>query len=121
DIDRARQRSNPGRGDSLAIAQWLRQRKFDLQSRQALLSSQLRAAIAAQNRTQSDDLLEALQATCIELKETEEGLDQVLALVGPGADRQSDRRTKAAALVLANLRLRSVQEYILSSNVKSIS
>jgi len=62
-----------------------------------------------------------LQATCIELKETEEGLDQVLALVGPGADRQSDRRTKAAALVLANLRLRSVQEYILSSNVKSIS
>lgn len=121
DIDRARQRSNPGRGDSLEIAQWLRQRKFDLQSRQALLSSQLRAAIAAQNRAQSDDLLEALRATCIELKETEEGLDQVLALVGPGADRQSDRRTKAAALVLANLRLRSVQEYILSSNVKSIS
>lgn len=121
DIDRARQRSNPGRGDSLAIAQWLRQRKFDLQSRQALLSSQLRAAIAAQNPRQSDDLLEALRSTCIELKETEEGLDQVLALVGPGADRQSERRTKAAALVLANLRLRSVQEYILSSNVKSIS
>lgn len=121
DIDRARQRSNPGRGESLAIAQWLRQRKFDLQSRQALLSSQLRAAIAAQNPAQTDNLLEALQATCIELKETEEGLDQVLALVGPGADRQSDRRTKAAALVLANLRLRSVQEYILSSNVKLIS
>lgn len=121
DIDRARLRSNPERGDSLAIAQWLRQRKFDLQSRQQSLSSQLRAAIAAQSRSQSDDLLEALRATCIELKETEEGLDQVLALVGPGADRQSERRTKAAALVLANLRLRSVQEYILSSNVKSIS
>lgn len=121
DVERVRQRSNPTVGDSLALAQWLRERKFELQSRQARLFSQVHAGIAAQDKRQTNDSLEALRATCIELKETEDGLDQVLALVGPGADRQSDRRTKAAALLLANLRLRSVQQYLLSSNVKSIS
>ena len=122
DIDRVRQRSNPDRGDSLALAQSLRQRKLDLQLQQARLSSEVRAGIASQNAVLTDNSLETLRAVSIELKETEDSLDQVFALLGPGADRQTDRRTKAAAILLADLRLRSVQQYLLSStNVQAIS
>jgi hypothetical protein len=121
DVTLMRERSNPLRGDSLALAQWLRGRKFNLQSQQARLASQVRVAMASQDQQLTGQLIESLRAASIELKETEDALDQVLDLLHPGSERQSERRTKAAGILLAHLRLKAVQQFLLNSNVKSIS
>lgn len=121
DVTLAGERSNPAADDSLALASRLRQRKMELQREQMQQISQVRVLLASQDVTASNAAIEKLRATSISLKETEDGLNQLLDMLRPGADRQTERRTKAASILLGDLRLRSVQQMLLDSNVSTIS
>jgi hypothetical protein len=121
DVALVQQRSNPLEADSLALASRFRQRKEDLQQQEAERSSRLRVALASQNQAAATSALADLRATSIELKEADDSLDQVLSLLQPGADRQSNRRTRAAAILLGDLRLRAIQQTMLQSDIKSIA
>ncbi len=115
------QRANPSREDAEAIASRLRERKFDLQKRRVALSSTLRIAMASQNKPLADQTLTDLQRVSTELAETEEGLDDMLGLLRPGAQRYADRRAKASAIELGLYRLETVKARFLESNVKDIA
>ncbi len=121
DVALVEQRSNPLEADSSALASRLRQRKSEMQQQQAERSSRLRVALASQNEKAVNSALADLRATSIELKDVDDSLDQVLGLLQPGADRQASRRTRAAAILLGDLRLRAIQQAMLDSNVKSVA
>ncbi len=121
DFALTQQRVNPLADDSLALAARLRQRRNDLLQQFAERSSRMRVAMASQNPAMATAALDALRTTSVELKQTEDGLDQILELLRAGADRQADRRTKAAALVLGDLRLQAVQQALLNTKLKGIS
>lgn len=119
DIVLAEQRVNPLAEDSLQLADQYRQRKFTLQRQLSEQTGAARVAMATQDNAPA--ALDALRATSIQLKETEDALDQVLDLLRPGADRQAERRTKQAAILLGDLRLRAVQSALLASGLPDVS
>jgi len=118
DITLAQQRVNPLKQDTTQLAEQYRQRKFMLQRRLAVQNGQARVALAGGG--DASGTLEALRATSVQLKETEDALDQVLELLRPGADRQAERRTKQAAILLGDLRLNAVQAALLGSGLPNI-
>ncbi len=117
----SQQRANPSREDAEGLGRQLRQRKFDLQKQRVELAATLRVALASQSKTLADQALERLQSVSSELMDTEESLDDMLGLLRPGAARQADRRSKAAAIELGQYRLATIQERFLRSNVKDIA
>ena len=109
DVALADARVNLGVDDSAAIAQQLMDRKRELQRRCAEESASLVVTLATRDAATAKDAQSRLSQTATQLKTTEDGLDSVFDLLRPGADRQASRRTKAAAILLADLRLRGVQ------------
>jgi hypothetical protein len=120
DVVTAQARANPSRDDASALAGQLRQRKFDLQKRQVELSATLRVALASQNPALADQSLQDLQQTATQLAETEEALDDMLGLLRRGADRQADRRSRAAALELGAYRLQTIEQRFRDSGIKDV-
>ena len=55
-----------------------------------------------------------------ELAATEDAMDRVYDLLRPGADRQADRRTRAACLEVAQDRLKAVQAALVTSGVPNV-
>jgi hypothetical protein len=121
DFELASQRANPARADAKALAESLRQRKFELQKQRVELSSKLRIALASQNQQLADQTLQQIQSVSKDLAQTEEGLDDMLGLMRPGADRYTERRAKGAAIELAQWRLGAIRERFLDSDVKDIA
>jgi hypothetical protein len=121
DVALADERVNLGVDDSSAIATQLLSRKRDLQRRYAEQSADVVVAIATQDPARVEAPTARLRETATQLKLTEDGLDSVFDLLRPGADRQATRRTKAAAILLADLRLRCVQEALQRANVPNAS
>lgn len=121
DFELANQRANPTGTDAKALAENLRQRKFDLQKRQVELSSKLRVALASQNQQLADQTLQQIQSVSKDLAQTEEGLDDMLGLFRAGAERYTDRRAKQAAIELAQWRLDAIREQFLDSDVMDIA
>lgn len=113
DVAIAGDRVNVGTDDSEALARRLQARKAELQRRFAEQRAELTAAMASTSDARRIDAAQqSLRQTASELETTEDGLDNIFDLLRPGADRQATRRTKAAAILLADLRQRSVQEWL---------
>ncbi len=115
----AQYRANPTPADAAGLASQLRQRKLDLQ--------RLRIDLAARARGELGAGSEAGVATAArvrgidrELAQTETALDNLYELLRPGAERQKDRRTRAACLAIAEDRIATVKAIILSSGIKGI-
>jgi hypothetical protein len=121
DAELSNQRANPSQDDARAIAERLRQRKFDLQRQQVELSSTLRVALASQNKVLADESLASLKSVSANLAYTEESLDDMLGILRRGSARYADRRAKTASLELAKWRLEAIQDRFLSSDVKDIA
>ena len=121
DVALADERVNLGTDDSSAIATQLLARKRDLQRRYAEESADVVVTMATGTSKTAEASATRLRETATQLKLTEDGLDSVFDLLRPGADRQAIRRTKAAAILLADLRLRSVQESLQQTKVRDIA
>ncbi|MGN6626756.1 MAG: DUF748 domain-containing protein, partial [Tepidisphaeraceae bacterium] len=121
DVALAEQRANPLSEDSRALAENLRQRKFDLQREVAQASVALRVALATEDAKSQAAAADTLRAAATRLKENGDELDQVLDLLRPGAQRQADRRTRTVAILLGDMRMRAVRDALLQSGVPGIA
>jgi hypothetical protein len=106
--------ANPSPADCATIAEQIRGRKRSLSQSRQELATAARAQLASGASADAEMNMEKLRAVDRELAAAEDALDRVYDLLRPGADRQADRRTRAAALVIAQQRLDAVRAALLT-------
>jgi hypothetical protein len=115
DLERAAILANPSPAQCAALAEQIRGRKHGLlQSRQDLATT-ARAQLASGASVDAENTLQQLRGVDRELAAAEDALDRVYDLLRPGAERQADRRTRAAALAIAQQRLDTVHAALVSA------
>lgn len=117
DVSRARQRANPSAQDCANLAYRLRATKLQLLSERAALAGRTRALVASGSTADSARAVQQLRELDRRLAQTEDAMDQLYELMRPGAERQSERRTRAASLEISSDRLNEVKSYLLASGV----
>jgi hypothetical protein len=113
-------RANPSTDEATALAYRLRARKLELSSLRAQVSGQAEAQLATFDETSAAPTLDRLRAIDRDLAVTETALDRTYDLLRAGADRQADRRTRAAALEIASQRLDAVRATFRSAGVADV-
>ena len=113
-------RANPSPDACRALALRLGVERDVLISAREDKSTDLRARFAAGDNQALEASREELLELDGELARTEEALDTLLSLLRPGAERRAKRRTKAAAMLLAESRLESVRALIAAQPIESI-
>jgi len=116
DIQRAAVRANPTPEECASLAYQLHARKLDLLAQRSRRSGEVRSILASAPSGEGASAVTQLRDLDRQLSQTEDALDKVYDLPRPGADRQSGRRTRAAALELGRDRLNLVRDYLLSAN-----
>jgi hypothetical protein len=118
DIARAAQRANPSVDEAEALGASLRQRRAGLLREREQIASAARATIVASaDKKAAAAATEQARAIESRIAATEDALDHVYEFTRPGAERQADRRTRAASLEIADARLRALKEMIISAGV----
>src|SRR5205085_582513 len=112
-----RVRANPPPADAAALAGRLRARKLDLQRLRAEAAGRARAELAAGGGSPGASAVDRVRSLDRDLAATEDALDRVYDLLRPGADRQADRRTRAACLEVGRTRLQAVRDALVASGV----
>jgi hypothetical protein len=118
DLSLAAERANPPADVCLAMTQQLRQRKAELTATRARLSSESRAILLA--RSDAFDPAAELRGVDREFAATEQALDRLYDLLRPGAERQADRRTRAACIELADERLATIRQALSAAGIANI-
>jgi hypothetical protein len=118
DLSLATERANPPADVCLAMTQQLRQRKAELTATRARLASESRAILLA--RSDAFDPAAELRGVDRELASTEQALDRLYDLLRPGAERQADRRTRAACIELADERLATIRQALTTAGIANI-
>jgi hypothetical protein len=121
DISLAGDRVNPTPQDALLLAARLQQRKGELLTARAQAAGDLRSLLASDASDEAAGAITRLQRIDRALAETENAMDKAYDLLRPGADRQKDRRTRAAVLSVARARLDAVRDAIISADEKHLS
>jgi hypothetical protein len=121
DISLAGNRVNPTPQDALNLASRLQQRRDELLAAKAQAAGDLRSLLASNAADQATSALERLRRIDRALAETENAMDKAYDLLRPGADRQKDRRTRAAVLSVARARLDAVRDAIISADEKHLA
>jgi hypothetical protein len=107
DVDVAARRANPPGQQVAALAEGLRARRRDLLLRRDELLVRARTAAfglpVSTGRPEAS--LAAYRQVNLDLAGVEDSLDRLYDLLRPGAERQADRRTRSAAVELADARL----------------
>jgi hypothetical protein len=98
-------RANPSKDDAAGLAARLHGRKLELARLRPEVAAEARARLASGGPASAADGVARLQAVDREVARTEDALDRAYDLLRPGADRQAERRTRAAALEMARDRL----------------
>ncbi|MGB7160366.1 MAG: hypothetical protein WBD40_20020, partial [Tepidisphaeraceae bacterium] len=91
----------------------LRERKNQMLELRGQLAEDARVELAS--HAQPAATISRLRGVSRELADNEEALDRLYDLLRPGADRQADRRTRAACIEIGQARLDAVE-----SNLKSV-
>jgi hypothetical protein len=102
----------------LNLAYRLRQKKLDLLAARAEAAGQARGELAAGatvNAFGDEPSVARLRAIDRELAKTEDALDRVYDMLRPGAERQTDRRTRAACIDFGQERLDAVQRALIEA------
>ena len=115
DLALARQRANPSHDDAVNLAHQLRDRKLELLRQRQEMAGAASGVLAILPAYQAAQTVARLQQVDRDIAATEDALDQVYELLRPGADRQADRRTRAAALRIGKERLDAVREALLAA------
>jgi hypothetical protein len=118
DISRATVRANPTPEESRAIAQQLRAEKAQLLERRAILAGTARGQLGSRPEASAEATLQSLQAIDRQIAQTENAMDQLYDMLRPNADRQADRRTRAAALDIGRQRLAAVKNALIAAGVQ---
>ncbi len=105
DVRLAARRANPTREESNNLEDQSRSRKKELLQMRAEVAGKARAQLVSLGAEGAEGTLQQLSAIDRELDATEESLDQIGELLKSGAEKQADRRTRAAALQIAKDRL----------------
>jgi hypothetical protein len=121
DLQWANSRANPSPADCQNLQYQLRAHKADLLAQRAQISGQARAQLIALGESGAANTIDQLKAIDRDLANTEDSLDQVVELLRPGAEKQADRRTRAAAIEIGNTRLDAVDSILKSSKVPDIN
>jgi hypothetical protein len=117
DLGRAAILANPSADECFALAEQIRSRKQHLLDSRGALAAEARARLASGGGTAAQASLARLRDVDRELAAAEDALDRVYDLLRPGADRQADRRTRAAALQIAQARLDAVRAALLAAGI----
>ncbi len=120
DLPPLARRANPPPESCQDLAARLRRRKFDILETRGVVAAEARAALAAGLSDQAAAATRQLQALDRDLAATERSIDAVLDLLRPGAERLADRRTREAAVALANLRIEEAARFLLLSGIDDI-
>src|SRR6185437_8308303 len=109
DVERAAQRANPTPDEAAALAEQLRQRKQTLLDTRQSLAPQAQAMLTANSGSAASATVTRLRAIDRDIAANENALDSVYDLLRPGADRQADRRTRAASIAIGDARMQAVR------------
>jgi hypothetical protein len=117
DIARAAQRANPSTEQAAALGADLRQRKAALLQQRDELAPAVRATVAADSSGRAAEAVAQLRELEVQQAATEDALDRVYELIRPGAQRQAERRTRAAGLEIAEARLNAIKQLIVAGGI----
>ncbi len=120
DLPIAQERANPSPDECLALAHQLQQRRAELAATRRQLAGEGEAQLAS-GAPQQSATLEHLRGVDVELARTDDALDRLYDLTRPGADRQADRRTRAAALEIGQERLEAVRRQLVGADAGRIA
>jgi Domain of Unknown Function (DUF748) len=120
DLNQAAILANPTKEDCQNIAFNLRLKKFTLQAARAAAAQRAAAELASGFGSDADAAIADLRRLDLDLATTEDALDEVYDMLRPGADRQADRRTRAACLQIGQDRLLVVRDALLASQLPGI-
>jgi hypothetical protein len=112
-------RANPSKQECVSIETALRTRKAQLLQLRSDAAGRARARLVSAGPQGADDSLQHLRAIDRELAATEESLDQVGDLLRTGAEKQADRRTRAAALHVATDRLTDLKSALQAAGIST--
>lgn len=115
DLELARIRANPAPVDALALARAVQARKQQLIAARADLAARARVELASLPDAQVSGTLDSLRVLDRQIAAADDGADALFDLLRPGAERQSERRARAAALQVAQQRLASVRDDAVSA------
>jgi hypothetical protein len=118
DLNVLRVRANPTREESESLESNLRSRKAELLRLRSDAAGRARADLASLGAAQAEPALDHLRAIDREIDATDQSLDQVADLLKPGAERLTERRTRAAALQVGQDRLAAIRLAILDAGIE---
>jgi hypothetical protein len=117
DAARAAVLANPSEADCIYLAHRLRLKKLSLLSARDAAAALARAQLASGFGPDAGAAIQRVRDIDLALATTEDALDEVYDRLRPGADRQADRRTRAACLQIGQDRLLTVREALLASEI----
>jgi len=117
DVTRAAVLANPTPEDCLSLASQLRQQKLDLLAARSQLAGQARGELAVRSEKETNPTIEQLRELDRQIASTEDALDRLYEMLKPGADRQADRRTRAAAIEIGQSRLDAIRAALLANGI----
>jgi hypothetical protein len=120
DLQRAAILANPSAEDSLEIATGLRRRRAELARSRAEVAADARALWGVGDRKRAEAASLRLRELDAASGSVEDGLDRVLELLRPGADRHREKRTRSAALALGRARLEAVRAWLAAQGVAEL-
>ncbi len=117
DVTRLAVRVNPSADESRSIAEQLRNEKADLLARRAELAGTARGQLGSRPEADAGATLETLRTLDRQIAQTENAMDQLYDMLRPGAERQANRRTRAAAIEVGKRRLTAVKDALVSAGI----
>jgi len=120
DIARARIRANPPATEAKDLAEKMRLQRQILLAERAAIAGQAGGELATDALGNGRATRDRLRAVDREIAQTDDAMDQLYDLLRPGADRQSDRRTRAACIDIAKQRQAFVRQALLASGITGV-
>jgi hypothetical protein len=115
DVQLAAQRANPTEADALALIQQLRQQRLELSFERARLAGLLRGQLSAISDQNADQTVLQLRGVEAQIANIEIACDELYDLLRPGAVRLAGRRTRGAAMEIAQRRLDEIDIFFRQS------
>jgi hypothetical protein len=112
DVSLASTRANPERSQVVALAERLRVRRGELLAEREIMLRLARTQASGVTTQNELDALARLRSIQTELSAVERSFDSLYDMLRPGADRDAVRRTRAAALSVADARLQGVRSMV---------
>jgi hypothetical protein len=109
DLAVADERANPSKQDAQNLAERLRQQQMDALQQRSNLAGIARAELAWGSSDAADATIDRLRNLDRQVAQNDDAMDRLYALLRPGADRQSQRRTRGACLEYGHDRLAAVK------------